>query len=249
MTEYARPKNPYLVPVIIFCVLTFVFSFVIFLPVLLQLDMMDWGYAISFVSFFMAIAFLVTAIIIFGFYRRADKIFLSKNILVQWKYEKYLWSEFTKKEYIADKKEKKFLFLTILVFIIIISTIFILINREVWKFFLIVFSALTIVTATLSFLVPALKKRSYLKTFPQAFISLNGVYLTGEFHIWDYLTARMEKAFVDEENMLVKINYSYSTSYQKAYKEIRIPIPGGRLDEAFKAVEKLKVKRKIKKIK
>lgn len=247
MTEYPRPKNPYLVPVIIFCVLAFVFSFVIFLPILLQADMMDWGYAISFVSFFLAVAFLVTTIIISGFYRRAGKIFLDKNILVHWKYEKESWSEFAKNEYNTDKREKRFLFLTILVFIIIISIIFILINREVWKVFSIVFSSLIIITATLSFLVPVLKKRSYLKTFPQAFISLNGVYLAGEFHIWDYLTAGIEEASVDEKNMLLKIGYSYIASYQKAYKEIRIPIPDGRLDEAAKAVENLKVKRKVKK--
>lgn len=243
MTEYCKPKNPYFVSLIIFSILTLAFSFIIFIPVILQSDLMDWGYALSFISFFLAISFLITTIIISGFYRRAEKIFLDENVIVHWKYDKELWSEFVKNEYIAEKKDKRFLFLTILVFVFIISMIFILINREVWKGFLIIFSALLMITGILSFLVPELKKRSYLKTLPQVFISLKGVYLTGEFHIWGYLTAKLEKATLDRKNMQIKIGYSYIASYQKVYKEIRIPVPAGRLDEAVRATEQLEEKK------
>ncbi|MDD3520475.1 MAG: hypothetical protein PHU65_04470 [Actinomycetota bacterium] len=208
---------------------------------------MDWGYAISFVSFFLAVAFLITTIIISGFYKRAGKIFLDENILVHWQYDKLSWSRFTENEYIADKKNKRFLFLTILVFVFIIAMIFILINREVWKGFLIIFSILLLITGILSFLIPELNKKNHLKTFPQAFVSLKGVYLTGEFHIWDYLTAKLEKVFIDKKYMLIKIEYSYITSYKKEYKEVRIPIPENKFDEAVRITEQLRKKTKNKK--
>ena len=244
--ENCKPGNPYLISIIVFSVLAVIFSIMIFIPVFLQSDMMDYGYAISFVSFFLAIAFFITAIIMTGIYRRINKIFERENLLVHWKYEKELWLKFTEKEFTADRKEKRFLFLTILVFIFIISIIFILIDREVWRGFLIVFPILLVILGLLAFLIPKLKNRKSLKILPQVFISLNGVYITGEFHVWDYLTAKLEKACIDNKDMQIKIGYSYVASYQKAYKEVRIPIPDNKLDEASKAIEQLKEKRKIK---
>lgn len=246
MTRHNKPENPYLAYIIVFSVLAFIFLIMIFVPVFMQLDMMKYGYAISFVSFFLTISFIITVIILTGFFKRINKMFEEENILACWQYDKEAWTEFTEKEFITDKKEKRFLFLTILIFVLVVTVIFIVINREAWKGFLIIFSVLLIITGLLSFLLPELKKRKNLRMPPRVFISLNGVYVSGEFHIWNYLTAKLEKVHIDEKNMLLRIGYSYIASYHKGYKEVRIPIPENKLDEAVNASKLLEEKRKTK---
>ena len=119
-----RPKNPYITTSLIFLILTIIFIFVIFLPSILNLDMMRWGFGIGFVSFFLAISFAITSGIFASMAKRLNSIFYDDKILAHWEYDKEEWLKYSDEEFKKQKSEKRIIFITIAVISIIVVGIF-----------------------------------------------------------------------------------------------------------------------------
>lgn len=240
MANRTKPRNPHTLTSIVFLILTIIFIFIIFLPSILGMDMMKWGFGIAFISFFLVISFAVTSVIYGSMARKLSRLFLEANNIAHWHYSKEEWSKYYQTEFKKQKTEKKNLFILIAVVVLVVGGIFTLTHRDAWKPLVIVFLGLLLVLGFFAFIVPRIKYyRNKNNSHPDVFIGLNGVFLGGEFHLWNYLTSKLKEVTVDESKMLINIKYFYSTNIGIESTNVRIPIPQSKLEEALSVAEKL----------
>ena len=241
MDNKKRPKNPYKVTSVVFLILTIVFIIVIFLPSILEMDMMKWGYGISFIAIFLSISFIITSGIYASMARRLNGVFTDVNILAHWEYNQEEWAGYYKEEFKKQKSEKWGLFITIAVITVIVGGIFTLTHRDAWKVLVAMFVGLLLL---LALVVLISTKNKYSKDrkniHPEVYISLKGIYLAGEFHVWNFLSSKLEEISFDEHGMLIMVDYSYLTRTGLSHTIVRIPVPLSRLEEAKTIVDKLK---------
>jgi cation transport ATPase len=205
------------------------------------MDMMRWGYGIGFISFFLVISFAISSGIFASMARRLNSIFYDDKILAHWEYDKEEWLKYSDEEFKKQKSEKRIIFITIAVISIIVVGIFTLINRDAWKALFVVFAGLLALLALIAFIVPKIKYARDRKNIkPEVYISLNGIYLAGEFHIWNFLTSKLEETYFDEKKLIITINYSYMTRTGLSHTIARIPVPPEKSEDAKIIVEKLK---------
>ncbi|MHB1275402.1 MAG: hypothetical protein ACYCXQ_11445 [Candidatus Humimicrobiaceae bacterium] len=241
MNNKKRPKNPYITTSVVFLVLTIIFIFMIFLPSILGMDMMRWGFGFGFISFFLVISFAIISGVYALMARRLNKVFSDVNIIAHWGYSRKEWLEYSKVEFKKQKSEKWSIFITIAAITIIVVVIFTLTHRDAWKVLLSVFASLLLLLALIAFIIPKIKYARDRKNInPEVYIGLSGIYLAGEFHTWNFLTSRLEKVNFDESKMLIIVNYSYSTKTGLSHAYVRIPVPLSKLEEAKIIVDKLR---------
>ncbi len=240
MSDKKIPKNPYIATFIIFLVLTVLFLFLIFLPFISDINKMQWGYALSFISIILTITFAITSAVYAGMAKRLGKIFSGTNVLTHWEYSKEEWLKYSAKEFKKQKSEKWGIFILIAIITVIVGVIFNIIYRDAWKVVAISLSGLLLLLAFIAFIIPRVKyNRERKNTAPEVYIGLNGIYLAGEFHLWNFLSSKLEEVNFNEKEMLIIIKYSYYTRVGVSYTDVRIPVPQSKREEAEIIVERL----------
>jgi hypothetical protein len=224
---------------VIFLILLFIFIFLIFLPPIIGLKGMDGGFAVSFISFFLALSSLIVTIIYFQMARKFRKIISGDNLIAHWKYEGEEWLKFAEKEYKYEKGKNKTLLLIIGIIALAVFVIFTLFDPEIWRFMFMVLLGLMALLAVFAFLVPWLSYKSRKKSSYQLYLSKNGVYVGGSFHIWGFLGSKLENAAFNEKEMQITLEYSYPVNTGRSIETVHIPVPVSRKDTAKEAVEKL----------
>ena len=224
---------------IIFTVLLFGFIFLIFLPPIISLEGMDGGFALSLVSLFLAISSLIVAIIYFQLAQKFKRITSGDSFIAHWRYEREEWLKFTEKEYEYEKNKNRMLLLFIGVIALVVFIIFSLVNHDSWRIMLVVWLGLMALLAIFAFLVPWLNYKARKKSSYELYLSKNGVYIGGSFHVWGFLGSKLEEAAFDEKEMQVILDYSYLTRTGHSNEIVHIPVPPLKIDAAKKAVEKL----------
>jgi hypothetical protein len=234
------PKNSYKITVIILSVLTLIFLVMIFFPSIAGIDMMRYGFGISLIAGFLALIFIITLAVYSRMVIRFNKLFSEKNILAHWTYGKNEWQDYISKEFKKQKAEKWTLFILTTVIIFVIGVIFNIIHKDAWIIITIVFLCIIALLAIFALLVPRIQYNKFRKNpSPEVYIGLNGIYLTGEFHLWNFLSSRFAGANLDEKELLVIIQYSYVTRTGINYTNVRIPVSQSNIEEAKTAVQKL----------
>ncbi|MCL5770724.1 MAG: hypothetical protein M1479_00400 [Actinobacteria bacterium] len=240
MSNKKRPGNSYSTTSVIFLILTIMFIFIIFLPSILNMDMMRWGFGIAFISFFLALSFAITSGVYASMARRLNMVFSEVNMLAHWEYSPEEWNRYSKEEFKKQKSEKWGIFITIAAITIVVGGIFTLIHKDAWKVLSAVFLGLLVLLAILAFIIPRIKYARDRKNInPEVYISLNGIYLAGEFHLWNFLSSKLEDVSFDENKMLIIVKYSYMTRTGISYTDARIPVPLSRLEEAKNIADRL----------
>jgi len=241
MGNKKRPENPYTITWIVFLILTILFIFIIFLPSIIGMDMMRWGFGIAVISFFLALSFAITSGVYASIAGRLNKVFSDVNILAHWKYSQEEWSRYSKEEFKKQKSEKWGIFITIAVITIVVGGIFTLTHRDAWKVLSAVLLGLLLLLAIIAFIIPRIKyARDRRNINPEVYISLNGIYIAGEFHLWNFLSSKLENITFDENEMLIIVKYSYVTRTGVSHTIARIPVPLSRLEEVKIVVENLR---------
>ena len=224
---------------IIFTVLLIGFIFLIFLPPIISLEGMDGGFALSLVSVFLAISSLIVAIIYFQLAQKFKRITSGDSFIAHWRYEREEWLKFTEKEYKYEKNKNRMLLLFIGVIALVVFIIFSLVNHDSWLIMVVVWLGLTALLAVFAFLVPWLNYKARKKSSYEFYLSKNGVYIGGSFHVWGFLGSKLEEAVLDEKEMQIILNYSYPTRTGPSNEIVHIPVPLSKIDAAREAVEKL----------
>jgi hypothetical protein len=177
--------------------------------------------------------------------RRFDAAMAGNQILAHWEYPRSQWLEFIEKEYVKQRKEKWALFYLIAAITFIVVVIFAIVKRDSWLIMIIIFFSLTSILAVVAFLVPVVQHANFKKAKPQTFISNSSVYLSGEFHCWNFLGAKLESADFNQGQMLIALTYSYPVRAGRSETTVRIPVPPGAQNEAESAVKALREKNSI----
>ena len=224
---------------IIFTVLLFGFIFLIFLPPINSLEGLDGGFALSLVSLFLAISSLIVAIIYFQLAQKFKRITSGDSFIAHWRYEREEWLKFTEKEYKYEKNKNRMLLLFIGVIALVVFIIFSLVNHDSWLIMVMVWLGLMALLSIFAFLVPWLNYKARKKSSYELYLSKNGVYIGGSFHVWGFLGSKLEEAAFDEKKMQVILNYSYLTRTGPSNEIVHIPVPPSKIDAAREAVEKL----------
>ena len=232
-------KNKPRTVAIIFTVLLFGFIFLIFLPPLIGFEGMDGGFAVSLVAAFLAIISLIVAIIYFQLAQKFKRITSGDNFIAHWRYEREEWLKFTEKEYKYEKNKNRMLLLFIGVIALAVFIIFSLVNHDSWLIMVMVWLGLMALLSIFAFLVPWLNYKARKKSSYELYLSKNGVYIGGSFHVWGFLGSKLEEAAFDEKEMQVILDYSYLTRTGHSNEIVHIPVPPSKIDTAREAVEKL----------
>jgi len=232
-------KNKPRTVAIIFTLLIFCFIFLIFLPPIIGLEGMNGGFAVSLVSLFLAITSLIVAIIYFQLAQKFQRITSGDNLIAYWRYTGEEWLKFTVKEYKYEKNKNKMLLLLIGVIALIIFTVFAIVNPDTWRFMFMVFLGLMALLAIFAFLVPWLNYKARRKSSYELYLSKNGAYIGGSFHVWGLLGSKLEEAVFNEKEMQIILDYSYPTRTGISNEKVHIPVPPSKIDDAREAVKKL----------
>ena len=230
-----KPRNI----AIIFTVFLFVFIFLIFLPPIIGLEGMDGGFAVSLVSAFLAISSLIVSIIYFQLAQKFKRITSGDSFIAHWRYEREEWLKFTEKEYKYEKNKNRMLLLFIGVIALVVFIIFSLVNHDSWRIMLVVWLGLMALLSIFAFLVPWLNYKARKKSSYELYLSKNGVYIGGSFHVWGFLGSKLEGVVFDENEMQIILNYSYFTRTGPSNELVHIPVPPSKIVAAREAVEKL----------
>jgi energy-coupling factor transporter transmembrane protein EcfT len=232
-------KNKPRTVAIIFTVLLFGFIFLIFLPPIIGLEGMDGGFAVSTASLFLAISSLIVAIVYFQLAQKFKRITSGDNLIAHWRYEREEWLKFTEKEYKYEKNKNRMLLFLIGVIALVIFIVFALFNSDTWHIILMVLLGLMALLAIFAFLVPWLNYKARKKSSYELYLSKNGVYIGGSFHVWGFLGSKLKDAAFDEKEMQVILDYSYPTRTGPSNEMVHIPVPPSKIDAAREAVKKL----------
>jgi len=226
--------NKYLKATIISLILFFIFLILIFIPSFIGMDMMDSGYAISFLSFTFAVFSLVAGIIFFRYYRFEDNIY-KEQILAQWEYNLKDWREYIPKEIKSDKKDRISLFLIISAWAVFFAILFPILDNENGYFVSIVMFALIILIGFVAFVTHLLAKRKLNNPNLKVIINKKGLIFNDQVYRWDMAMTSLESVKMikeDKINLIVFEIFSGRSNYQ-----VRIPVPKDKLTQADKIVE------------
>jgi hypothetical protein len=232
-------KNKPRTTAIIFTILLSGFIFLIFLPSIIGLEGMDGGFALSLVSLFLAISSLIVAIVYFKLAQKFKRIISGDNPIAHWTYEREEWLKFTEKEYKYAKNKNRLLLLLIGIIALVVCIIFVIVNPDAWRIMLVVWFGLMALLAIFAFSVPMLNYKVRRKSTYELYLSKNGVYIGGSFHVWGFLGSKLESAVFDEKEMQVILDYSYPTRTGPSNEIVHIPVPLSKVEAAREAVEKL----------
>ena len=237
--DQGKVKNKPRIFAIIFTWLLAGFIFLIFLPPLIGLEGMNGGFAVSVISFFFSIMCLIVVIINFQIAKKFNKITSGDNLILHWTYENSEWQKFTEKEYKYEKRKKRMLLLIMGIIIFVIFVIFAVINPEVAYAMIISAIGLVVLLAIFAFLVPWLNYKNRKKNSGELYLSKNGVYIGGFFHVWKFLGSKLKNINFDEADMMITLEYTYPTRTGISTETVHIPVPYLKEDDAKQAVEEL----------
>jgi len=194
----------------------------IFAPGVLGIDGFDGGFAMQVMGLFVGIAGLTGAIIYNKLARAVDGMLKEKNLLAHWTYTPEEWRRYTEKEYAEDSKARKGLFIMITVISLIIGLGWWIFTREYPLLIFSVIFGIIALTGLTAYLTAASNYRRNRKFLGEVYITLDGVYLNRQIHIWKGIGTSLEKAVYEEGTRIQPVSVS-STPPPAATAGIIIP--------------------------
>jgi len=214
--------------------------FMVFMPGLFEIDMLNGGGALIFIGIFVAISGIVVSILFFKRAKLMDNVFLGDKYLIHWRYGTYEWDQYAEKEFEYRKGANKSLFALMGSLCIIVGIIFWIIDHDGGKYVFIVMIAMTFILAITAVLTAVLPYRHNKNNVGEVYIFNDGLYINGKTHIWKGFTARLESVDIDVKNNLLKFTYSFISRAGRQNYTVLVPIPGGEIQNAQNIVNHFK---------
>ncbi|MFA6308457.1 MAG: hypothetical protein WC677_01740 [Clostridia bacterium] len=219
-------------------IILFIGLLAIFLPWLLNADMMDWGFA---VAFFGVIISLSCFFIFLMFNSRAKvikRMFLNENILVHWNYTKEFWDRLNKEDMKESGVGKIFGFFIGGLFVLI-GFIFLIVDSEENSLFFLIMLGVGIFFVIIGFAATFAERRRIRTAVPEAIISKDGLYYRNILYAWNApLVSFLESISIDADNptaILFTMRILTGTRFrpiQYHQNFVSVPIPPGQEDSA-----------------
>jgi len=233
--------NPQRRTAIIWGIVTAVAVFAIFAPHIFGMDEFGGGFAISTISFFVAITGIIVVVIYIGRARALDRMFQGENLLAHWTYTPEQWKKYTELEYKTESREKWKLFYLVAGIALFFGIVFFIFDREAGLVVFLVMLGLIALIAFVAWISAWSTYRQNKKYLGEAFIAKDAVYLNRQFHTWKGLGARLESVILAQEKGQQLLAFTYSMPTRTGIQEhtIRVPVPPGQEKSAGKIAEAL----------
>ena len=224
--------------------------FLIFGPMnFFGMDGFSGGFGLAAFGVFLVIMGLVSVIIFGKVARTQDRLMAdTASQLAHWTYSKEQWEAYADYDHRENVKVKKMIVYIIAGFAVFFGILFSAMDPEVAPVILSVMGGLIVLMGFVAYLSVTMT-HSYNKKHPgEAIVSLSSAYLNGQFHAWNMLLSRLDKASLAKEEGVEVLSLSYSAPARGGanYYEVRIPVPYGKEKEAAKVLEALKTHNKVK---
>jgi hypothetical protein len=235
--------NPEKTYKIISVVVAFLATGCIFLPGWIGLDGMKGGYALSFISFFIAICAVVLAWFFRGRAAELARIFQGKDVLSHWTYTPAEWQNYAEAELNEHVQENKSLWFLVCAICLLVGGLFWIFDHEAGGIVFLVMVATSLLLAVVAFGVPHLHYNRQHRRPGDAWIARGGIFFDGCLVRWNSLEASLEgvewQAASGNALACLKFELSFPNRTGRQFQALRIPIPTGREAEARSVVEQL----------
>lgn len=232
--------NPPRRTAIIWGIITALAIFAIFAPHIFGMDDFNGGFAISALSFMVAITGVIVIVV---YARRAtllERILGGKKIMAHWTYSQEEWNQYAEKEFQTEKKEKRTLFYMVAGFALFFGILFFIFDRDAGLWVLTSMLGLIALIAFVAWFAAWYDYRQNNKYLGEAYITRDAVYLNRQLHTWRGLGVRLESVILveKESRQLLTFTYSAPTRMGKQEYTIRVPVPREQEKAAEKLIEK-----------
>jgi len=236
-----RMPNPEKSYALAACGITLLAAGLIFLPGWIGMDGMNGGYALSFVSLWIAIS---AAVITLFFWRRAaalDRLLQGQQVLAHWTYSPAEWQAYAGAELNEQIRENWALWLLMAGMCLFLGVFFWILDREAGLFVLAVMVGLTLVLAAAAFGMPRLRRRRRDGRTGEAWIGPRGVFFDGVFTPFDSWLSELQKVDWQPASgnriACLRFHMIYLTRTAIQAQILRVPVPFGRIEEARAILE------------
>lgn len=244
-------RNPEVMGLVVGLVILGVSALLILLPPLLDVDMMQSGFALQFGGFFLAVVGSITAAI-FG-YRvyRLEAIFGGSRLLAHWVYDPLQLRDQADRDLRSARERNRGLLLIVAGFMAACTLLFVVIGSlsgegDNMPTFVGIMVAVLLIVAAFALGMPYLQHRRALGSGGEALIAEHGLFINGALHTWDPPLAMLDGVALAEDGgqaylvfHLRSLSRTSATAYE-AYS-VEVPIPSGqeaaarRVEEHFQA--------------
>ncbi len=221
---------------------------VVFLPGILDLDMMQMGFGISTIGVFVVIVGIASVIVFARMARLFDTVLQKDNILVHWTYSPEEWQQYTEEEYTEDRNDKIHLLLIISVFAVVAGVILWVAYRDNPLSIVGIVVGLIVLIGLVALLSTALSHRRNRSRHGEVYIARDGALVNGRFHVWKGAANSLGSVSYREARRSspgslprVDIRYSSPNLGTRSYYAARIPVPRGQEEAARKVVKEISV--------
>lgn len=212
----------------------FAFSFI---------DGMSSGYAIAFVSFFLAITGVAVAALFFLRAKVMDSILNGTQLLAHWTYSKEVAEQSARREYVDYQDRNRAMFLVIGGMLIVAALVMMIFAGDgglITGAFLLTFTVFLFIVSRIT---PVLALKNALKsTSREAYIAENGIIYEGAVYPFKSFLMRLDEVTFNERTRKKPATLMFSFSqligqYISSTFDIEIPVPEGEEEKAFKIAE------------
>lgn len=209
----------------------------ILLPLLLDVDMMQAGFAMQFGGFFLVVVGIITAAIFGNRAYRLKAMFRGSRLLAHWVYDPMQLRDQVDRDLQSAKEKNRGLFLIVAVFFVAFTLLFVVIGSlsgegDNMPMFAGIMAAVLLIIAAFAFGMPYLQHRSALRSSGEAIIAENGLFINGALHTWNPPLAMLDEVALVEDGTGARLVFSLrslartsATAYE-AYS-VEVPVPPG----------------------
>jgi len=216
------------------------------LPSALGMDGMGGGYAIAFVSGFVALCGIIVAAIFAARARVLGRLLSGHGVLAHWTYPAEDRTDHVDKELADERKGSWTLFLVIAAFSVVIGVGFLVADPDAGRFVFLLLMGVVALLAVVAALAPRMRHRKRRRATPEAIVSVEGAYVLGMLHTWRLLGSRVEGAEVARaKKPVLRVAYSAPFLYGRFFLgrqtyTVLVPIPQGEEERAESVVRALR---------
>ena len=235
-------RNPEFTGVVVGLVILGAGALLILLPLLLDMDMMQTGFALQSGGFFLVVVGLITTVL-FGYrVRRLKAILGGSRLLAHWVYDPVQLKDQADKDLQSTKARNRGLLLIVASFFAFFTLLFVVIGivsgeGDHMPVFVGTMAAVLLVVAAFAFGMPHLQHRRALGSSGEAYVAEDGLVINGALHTWDAPLAGHSYGALEEVRLvedgtqpclvfsLRSLSRASATLYQ-AYS-VEVPVPPG----------------------
>ena len=220
---------------IISLVVAAIFAVMIFVPEAAGIDGFDGGFAFSFVSLLIALTAGGVSIFYFKQAQKLNSIFCGEGVLAHWIYSSEYWKNYTRKEYLTEKSEKKILFIIISAFALFFGFLFWAFDPEAGFYVFLVMMGLIGLIAFVWRFSAWYNYRHNMKGTMEAYITKNAVYMNNRLYTWKSAFTQFKQVTLKRDRELNLLVFEYTIINPRTGPQTystRVPIPLGEEENA-----------------